>query len=250
MAPACNAACLGCLSKDAEWDAPTPQKRLKFSPAADDIGRVIAHHLLHAPEPMASFGQGCEGEPTLSADPLVDGVTKARAATRQGVIHLNTNGSRPDVVRRAAVAGINSIRVSVNTFDEGVFSAYYRPKDYTLKDLVESLRVARDAGLYKCINLLIWPGWSDTYAEVELLSGLYQQGLLDMIQLRNLCVDPAHYAKVLPMTRTRVLGMRGFVNELHSRHPTLRFGTFNPRLASPWFADVPPWVGAAKPSCG
>jgi pyruvate-formate lyase-activating enzyme len=248
MAPACNAACLGCLSKDAEWDAPTPQKRLKFSPQGDEIGRVIAFHLKHAPEGMASFGQGCEGEPTLSSDALVDSVKAARSEIRQGIIHVNTNGSRPNVVAAAANAGINSIRVSVNSFDEKVFEAYYRPKDYKLGALIETLRVARDAGLYKCINLLIWPGWTDTPAELERLSKLVADGLLDMIQLRNLCVDPAYYAKILPAQREKPMGMRALVEELHRRHPKLRFGTFNPRLAASWFEEVPPWILAADAS--
>jgi len=246
MAPACNAACLGCLSKDAEWDAPTPQKRLKFSPDGKDIGRVIAHHLTTAEEAICSFGQGCEGEPTLSSEPLVEGVANARAVTRDGIIHLNTNGSKPKVVERAAEKGLSSIRVSVNTFDEAVFEAYYRPKDYKLSALYETLRVAKTAGLYRCINLLIWPGWSDTEAEMERISALCSEGLLDMIQLRNLCVDPAYYEKVLPKERGRVLGMRQMVDELHLRFPKLRFGTFNPRLASPWYEEVPPWVGAKE----
>lgn len=243
MAPACNAQCLGCLSKDAEWDAPTPQKRLKFSPDGNDIGRVIAHHLKTAPEPMASFGQGCEGEPTLSGEALVEGVRKARAEATQGIIHVNTNGSRPNIIARAAAEGLNSIRVSVNSFDEKVFEAYYRPKDYKLATLYQTLKTARDAGLYKCINLLIWPGWTDTPSELERLSKLVSDGMLDMIQLRNLCVDPAHYAKVLPAEREKPMGMRALVEELHRRHPDLRFGTFNPRLAAPWFDDVMPWVG-------
>ncbi|MBI5498470.1 MAG: radical SAM protein [Deltaproteobacteria bacterium] len=246
MAPACNAACLGCLSKDAEWDAPTPQKRLKFSPQGEEIGRVIAFHLKHAPEGMCSFGQGCEGEPTLSSDALVDSVAFARRTQTRGIIHLNTNGSRPEVVGRAAAAGINSIRVSVNSFDEPVFEAYYRPRDYKLADLYETLRVARDAGLYKCINLLLWPGWTDTRSELERVSRLVSDGLLEMIQLRNLCVDPAYYEKILPKQRERPMGLRTFVEELHRRHPALRFGTFNPRLAAEWFKETPPWVADAR----
>ena len=48
------------------------------------------------------------------------------------------------------------------------------------------------------------------------------------------------------MVLGRVLGMRQLADELHRRHPLLRFGTFNPRLASDWYKDVPPWVGAEE----
>ena len=52
IAPACTAACLGCLSKDPEWNTPVPQKRLKFSPKPDEIARVMATHLEQADEQL------------------------------------------------------------------------------------------------------------------------------------------------------------------------------------------------------
>ncbi len=245
-APACTAACLGCLSKDPAWNTEAPQKRLKFSPKPGEIARIMAHHLETAAEPMVSFGQGCEGEPTMNGDVLVESVRLCRAETSKGVININTNGSRPEVIRRAAEAGANALRISINTFDRDVYNAYYRPADYTIDDVLQSLYIGRDQGMYLSINLLIWPGWTDRLQEVEDISALVEDGALHMIQLRNLCVDPGHFRTVLPDKDKRglLLGMRGFVDELHRRHPTLRFGTFNPRLAAPWYEEVPPWVGA------
>ena len=241
IAPACTAACLGCLSKDPAWATPTPQKRLKFQPSADEIARVIAHHLERAPEPMMSFGQGCEGEPTMNGPVIVESIRRARERTNRGVINVNTNGSRPDTVRECARAGATALRISINTFDRDMYTAYYRPGDYDFDDVVKSLYVGRDEGMYVSINLLIWPGWSDRLAEVDAISKIVDDGALQMIQLRNLCVDPGHYRTVLPPREQRgmLLGMRGFVDELHKRHPKLRFGTFNPRLAADWYADVP-----------
>ena len=242
IAPACTAACLGCLSKDPAWATPTPQKRLKFQPTSAEIARVIAHHLERAPEPMMSFGQGCEGEPTMNGPVIVDAVRQARAQTQRGVINVNTNGSRPDTVRACARAGASALRVSINTFDREMYTAYYRPGDYDFDDVVRSLYVGRDEGMHVSINLLIWPGWSDRTAEVDAISKIVDDGALQMIQLRNLCVDPGHYRTVLPPREQRgmLLGMRSFVDELHRRHPKLRFGTFNPRLAADWYAAVPP----------
>jgi len=102
--------------------------------------------------------------------------------------------------------------------------------------------------MYNSINLLIWPGWTDRLAEIDAISKLVDDGALQMIQLRNLCVDPGHFRTVLPPVEERgiLLGMLGFVEELHKRHPQLRFGTFNPRLAADWYDDVAPWVGAKK----
>lgn len=244
IAPACTAACLGCLSKDPEWNTPVPQKRLKFSPTPDEIARVIAHHLETAPEPMMSFGQGCEGEPCMNGPVLVESVRLAREKTKRGVININTNGSRPEVIRQAARAGATALRVSINTFDPEVYTAYYRPADYTFETVIESMYVGRDEGMHVSINLLIWPGWTDRMEEIDRISKIVDDGALQMIQLRNLCVDPGYFRTVLPPREKRglLLGMRGFVDELHRRHPKLRFGTFNPRLAAEWWGEVPPLV--------
>ncbi len=244
IAPACTAACLGCLSKDAAFGAPTPQKRLKFQPTSDEIGRVIAHHLERAPEPMMSFGQGCEGEPTMDHDVIVGSVKKARAITRRGIININTNGSRPETIRACAKEGASALRISINTFDRDVYTMYYRPADYDYDDVIRSFYVGRDEGMHVSTNLLIWPGWTDQMAEVDRISKLVDDGALHMIQLRNLCVDPGYFRQALPPREKRgmLLGMKGFVNELHKRHPKLRFGTFNPRLAADWYGEVPALV--------
>ncbi len=243
IAPACTAACLGCLSKDPAWETPVPQKRLKFQPTPDEIARVMAHHLERAPEPMMSFGQGCEGEPTMNGPVIVEAIARTRARTPRGIININTNGSRPDTVRDCARAGASALRVSLNTFDRDMYTAYYRPADYDFDDVVRSLYVGRDEGMHVSINLLIWPGFTDQMVEVDRISKIVNDGALQMIQLRNLCVDPGHFRTMLPPREKRglLLGMKGFVAELRKRHPVLRFGTFNPRLAAQWWPSVPPF---------
>ena len=245
IAPACTAACLGCLSKDPAWDTPVPQKRLKFQPTPDEIARVIAHHLERADEAMMSFGQGCEGEPTMNGPVIVEAIRRARERTKRGVININTNGSRPETVRACALAGATALRISLNTFDREIYTKYYRPSDYDFDDVVKSLYVGRDLGMHVSINLLIWPGWTDQMAEVDRISKIVDDGALQMIQLRNLCVDPGYYRNALPPREQRgmLLGMKGFVAELHRRHPKLRFGTFNPRLAAEWWEQVPSFAG-------
>ena len=246
IAPACTAACLGCLSKDPEWDTPVPQRRLKFQPTAEEIARVVAHHLERAPEPMMSYGQGCEGEPTMNGPVIIDSIRRAREITKRGIININTNGSRPDTIQQCAREGASALRISLNTFDRDVYTMYYRPADYDFDDVMRSFVVGRDEGMFISINLLIWPGWTDQMAEVDRISKLVDDGCLHMIQLRNLCVDPGYFRKALPPRASRgpLLGMKGFVKELHQRHPKLRFGTFNPRLAADWYPEVPAFVGS------
>ena len=66
-----------------------------------------------------------------------------RARTTHGTLHLNTNGSRPDAVARLADAGLDSIRVSLNSARPEAYTPYYRPRTYSFADVVETLRVAR-----------------------------------------------------------------------------------------------------------
>ena len=245
IAPACTAACLGCLSKEPAFNTPTPQKRLKFQPTSEEIGRVIASHLERSPEPMMSFGQGCEGEPTMNGPVIIAAVQQARARTQRGVININTNGSRPETIRECARSGASALRISINTFDRDVYTMYYRPADYDYDDVIRSFYVGKEMGMHISINLLIWPGWTDQMVEVDRISKLVDDGALHMVQLRNLCMDPGYFRQALPPREKRgmLLGMKGFVAELHRRHPRLRFGTFNPRLAADWWPEVPAFAG-------
>ena len=240
IAPACTAACIGCLSKEPAWETPVPQKRLGFQPTPEEIARVMAHHLERA-RADGQLRQGCEGEPTMNGPVIVEAI---RAGAHSARHHQpNTNGSRPDTVRlRAPVV---ALRVSINTFDRELYAAYYRPSDFTFDDVIRSLYVGRDQGMHVSINLLIWPGYSDRMAEIDAISKIVEDGALQMIQLRNLCVDPGHFRSMLPPRERRglLLGIKGFVAELARRHPALRFGTFNPRLAADWYARVPAFAG-------
>ena len=71
VSPACNAACLGCISE--QWgDVASPQTRLGFAPTAGDIAELAAWHLSAGKANFVSFGQGCEGEPLTRGAALAD----------------------------------------------------------------------------------------------------------------------------------------------------------------------------------
>src|SRR2546430_358592 len=117
VSPACNAACLGCISE--QWgDVDSPQTRLAFAPSAAEIAELAAWHLSANPANFVSFGQGCEGEPLTRGAVLVEATRRIRSAWAQATIHINTNGSRPDVLRRLIAAGLNSIRISIFSLDD------------------------------------------------------------------------------------------------------------------------------------
>src|SRR5206468_9863240 len=165
VSPACNAACLGCISE--QWgDVDSPQTRLGFAPTAAEIAELAGWHLSARESNFISYGQGCEGEPLTRGAALVEATRRIRAAWPTATIHVKTNGSRPDVLRRLVDAGLNSVRISVFSLDDTRFRAYYRPVGYGLDEVAECASVVAAGGGQVTINLLTFPGI--TYAPPEI----------------------------------------------------------------------------------
>lgn len=240
VSPACNAACLGCISE--QWgDVDSPQERLNFAPTAAEIAELAGWHL-SASDPLplggrgregvenfVSFGQGCEGEALTRGAALVEATRRIRAAAPDATIHINTNGSRPEVLRRLVAAGLNSVRISIFSLDDTRFRAYYRPVGYSLDQVAECADVVSQAGGQVTINLLTFPGISDAPAEIDALVAFIQQHRVHQVQLRSLNVDPHWLLKRIP-ERTRGIGMHRFVTALGERCPGLQLGNFT----RPW----------------
>ena len=74
--PVCNANCFGCISLQPAECCPSPQSRIKFRPTPKEIAQIGIYHLETAPDAIISFGQGCEGEPSLAVDNIVPAIEK------------------------------------------------------------------------------------------------------------------------------------------------------------------------------
>jgi molybdenum cofactor biosynthesis enzyme MoaA len=161
----------------------------------------------------------------------VQAVERIRAAHPRGTVNLNSNASKPEMVRALVAAGLDAIRASMNSPRPDVYAAYYQPRGYTVDDVIESIGVVTAAGGHASINLLCFPGVTDTEPELAALSALVERTGLQMIQLRNLNVDPELYRASLPRGVVQPgRGMRWLRDRLAKRSPHLRFGYFNPRV--------------------
>lgn len=232
--PQCNAACVGCLSfQPPEAGFPSTQNRIGFSPTPEEIAQLAVPHLESSAVPVVSFGQGCEGEPLLQAPLLAQAIRAIRAGTRRGVVNVNTNGSKPEAVRQLLDAGLDAIRVSLNSAQEPWYNAYYKPRGYGLQDLKESLKAVAGAGKKASINYFVFPGASDREREVEALLDLVAETGLHLIQWRNLNLDPELYIQTLGgpqalLDAGEALGVPAMLAELKAQHPHLRYGYYNP----------------------
>ena len=194
VSPKCNAACVGCIS-ELEPDAgmPSPQRRVAFEADVDDVARIAIRHLERVPEGIVSFGQGCEGEPLLRVTTIERAIAKIRAERSNGTVNLNTNGSLPKSLKRLIDAGLQAVRISLNSFRPNVYAAYYRPTGYELDDVIESVALAVASGLRVSLNLLTHPGVTDERAEIEALERVLRAHPVTMVQTRTLNIDPERY---------------------------------------------------------
>src|SRR5258708_14426683 len=150
--------CVGGSSE--QWgEVESPQDRIGFRPTVDEIGARATWPLGGEDAEIVRFGQGWEGEPLMRPD-LPDAVARIKAARPGAFVNINTNGSRPDVIEAMIDAGLDGARVSVFSFNDDFFRAYYRPKDYGLDQVHETLAALRRGGGRSGINLPPFPGWA------------------------------------------------------------------------------------------
>lgn len=230
--PACNANCIGCISfQPEEEQIVSTQDRLTFKPSAEEIVEFTVPHLMTAPYPIVSFGQGCEGEPLLMWETIREAIIEIRKHTDRGSININTNGSRPEWVKALCEAGLNSIRVSTNSARKHIYEAYYRPNNYSFEDIVESLKVVRSYGGWASINYFVFPGMTDSVEEYEALRKLIKETDLSMIQWRNFNIDPDWYLGKINVSDTgEMMGVKQMQDLIREEFPNLKFGYFNPPM--------------------
>ena len=224
-APACNADCLGCISLQPSGSCPASQERIDFVPTVEEVLGVALPHLETAEDAIVSFGQGCEGEPLMQWRLLEASVQKMREKTSRGTIHLNTNGSLPERVKRLCEAGLDSLRVTLNSARSPFYRRYHRPRGYTFNDVVQSLVLAKEKGVFTSINLLVFPGFTDREREIEGLIQLIRKTDLNLIQMRNLNIDPDLYLRT--MGEGDGVGISKMIGLLRQEFPSLQFGYFN-----------------------
>lgn len=229
--PACNADCLGCISLQKGNEIAASQERIRFVPSVDEITAVGIPHLKEASKAVVSFGQGCEGEPLLQADVIQEAVSQMRQATTRGTINLNTNGSLPEAVEKLCRSGLDSIRVSLNSCRPDYYAAYFRPRGYRFEALVQSIQTVKAHGGFASINYFVLPGFTDQEEEWDALCRFLKGTNVDLIQMRNLNIDPEWYLKTLNISQNaKAIGILRWMQRLKDRFPDLRFGYYNPCL--------------------
>jgi MoaA/NifB/PqqE/SkfB family radical SAM enzyme len=243
--PFCNASCAGCISQPQSrprrsgypdlrgregCDCGGRQPRIEFIPSAEEVAETALFHISRLKDPIVSFGQGCEGEPLLCAGVIEESIHMIRQKTGKGVINMNTNASRPEILARLFDAGLDSIRVSLNSARKEYYSRYYKPKGYSFSDIRRSIRVAKKKGRFVSVNYLTTPGFTDSADEFRAFKEFIGSCKIDMVQWRNLNFDPMRYFEIMKIRpeRSDMLGIREIMGGLKKTFPYLKMGYFNP----------------------
>ena len=226
----CNARCIGCLSLQPDKEIPFSQDRIGFTPSPEEIAEVALAHIRSVNNSIVSFGQGCEGDPLLAADVIEPAIRRIRTETTRGTINMNSNGSLPETVKRLFEAGLDSIRISMNSVRKVCYEAYFRPKGYRFSDVLKSIEIALESEKFIAINYLNCPGFTDSPREVDALVRFLEKYPINMIQWRNPNFDPLRYWKLMnTITRHDVpIGVENLIKQVRAQFPKLKHGYFNP----------------------
>jgi pyruvate-formate lyase-activating enzyme len=227
--PSCNSSCVGCLSRQ-ENGAPFPasQPRLDFLPTPEEISEVIVSHFQAVDAAVASFGQGCEGEPLLRGNNLAAAVRMVRERTGRGTININTNGSLPEMVSLLIDSGIDSIRISLNSPSRQYYEKYYRPSGYGFDDVRRSVGIAIERGVFVSLNLFFLPGFTDMETEALSLMRFLDDFPVNMVQARNLNIDPDYYLEFIGFEESDPLGIPVLLDMIREKRPGIILGYYNP----------------------
>ncbi|HVA33929.1 MAG TPA: radical SAM protein [Candidatus Baltobacteraceae bacterium] len=217
VSPKCNARCVGCISQlEPDAGLRSPQTRIAYEASAEELARVAVAHLELVDDGIVSFGQGCEGEPLLRSTVIARTIEFVRRERTNGTINLNTNGSMPSALQRCIDAGLQAVRISLNSFRPRVYAAYYRPMGYALDDVLESARLAVAGGLRVSFNLLTHPGITDDEEEVAAMESFLREVRVAQVQTRSLNIDPHWYFATVGRP-VQALGMRQAIERI-GRH--------------------------------
>ena len=191
----------------------------------EDITQLGIYHLQND-DSIISFGQGCEGEPTLQSKVIAESIKIIRENTKAGTINCNTNAGYTKGIKEIVDAGIDSLRVSINSAVEETYNSYYMPGNYTLKDVGNSLRYASENNCYTYLNLLVLPGVNDTEEEIEKLVEFTRENKVKEIQFRNLNIDPDRYLDKINI-KSEALGILALKEILEKELPGIKTGNYS-----------------------
>ena len=135
-----------------------------------------------------------------------------------------------DELEKVIEAGLDSVRISLNSARPEYYEAYCHP-NFSFEDVINSIRLARSNGVFVSLNYFVFPGFTDQIGEYEALRKILEDPGVDLIQWRNLNIDPDWYIETLNIkTEEPAMGVINLMDKVSEEFPDVRFGYYNPFL--------------------
>ncbi|MCF7916739.1 MAG: radical SAM protein, partial [Candidatus Omnitrophica bacterium] len=77
------------------------------------------------------------------------------------------------------------------------------------------------------LNLFIFPGFSDSKQQINKLINFLKKSKIDMIQWRNLNIDPAYYIQKIAKYSLKPTGILNLFDSVRNNFPQIKMGYFN-----------------------
>ena len=138
---------------------------------------------------------------------------------------MNSNAGSFESVKNIIDAGLDSIRVSIISANDENYQRYYRAV-YKFDDVKRSVDYALKNNVYVSLNLLYFPGFNDRVVEVESWKKFLNEFPVQMIQIRNLNLDPEIFSRIMPAD-DEFLGTKKFIETLQKNFPRIQIGNFS-----------------------
>lgn len=186
-------------------------ERAAFRPTAAEVLEVASAHLERGGSGIG-FGRACDGEPLARIRVIEDTVAAMRERFRSAEVRVETCGSEPAALRRAADAGVTAVTVRIASARAETYELVHGPVAHRWGDVRASLQVAGERGLTVTIALLVLPGLTDRPAEIDALVALLGELRGGHLELRDLGADPLRV--LAPFGPARPVGVRALLARL------------------------------------
>ena len=75
--------------------------------------------------------------------------------------------------------------------------------------------------------MLYFPGFNDRAEELSAWEDFFRELPVQMIQVRNLNIDPDAFMEIMPEAKGQPVGTRNFLAKLHKEFPEMVIGSFS-----------------------
>ncbi len=191
--------------------AGAPTAPAAFRPTAREIVEVAATHLEHGGTGV-SFGRACDGEPLARVRVLEEAIAGIREHAPRSSVHLETCGSDPAALRRAAEAGLTSVTVRLGSARSETYERLHGPVAHRWGDVRATLQVATERRIAITVALLVLPGLTDRPEEIDAIVALLGELPGGCLELRDLGADPIRVLAAFPAARP--VGVRAMLERI------------------------------------